>query len=65
MKKTGSADGVEDVVDCIRRHDGISYTLGRAETYVAEAKECLSGFDSSEAKGHLETIAGFILERKL
>jgi octaprenyl-diphosphate synthase len=65
MKKRGDADGVGEVVDCIRRHGGISYTLEKAEGFVAEARKCLGGFGSSEAKAHLETIAGFILERKL
>ncbi len=64
MKRTGGAGGVGEVVGCIRRHDGIPYTLGKAEAFVAEAKECLNGFGSSEAKSHLVTIAGFILERR-
>ncbi|NPU84990.1 MAG: polyprenyl synthetase family protein [Syntrophaceae bacterium] len=64
MKRTGGGDGVGEVVDCIRRHNGISYTLGKAEAFVTEAKECLNGFGASEAKNHLVAIAGFILERR-
>ncbi len=64
MKRTGGADGVGEVVDCIRRHGGISYTLGKAEAFVEEARACLDGFDSSEARQHLLAIAGFILERR-
>lgn len=56
---------VTEIMALIDKHDGISYALKKAKTYIHEAKTLLQPFKDSEAKEALETIADYIVERKL
>jgi octaprenyl-diphosphate synthase len=53
------------IMALIHHYDGIPYALAKAKTCIDEAKGFLTSFPDSEAKTALETIADYIIERRL
>ncbi|MBW2057072.1 MAG: polyprenyl synthetase family protein [Deltaproteobacteria bacterium] len=52
------------VAEMIDRHGGTDYTVERAKSFVARAKQCLAGFDPSPAKTAILALADYVVERK-
>jgi octaprenyl-diphosphate synthase len=53
------------VVDIIERHQGVQYTREKAKEYVERAKGHLHLFPDSKEKEALNTLANYVLERRL
>lgn len=54
----------EKIITLIGRYDGIPYSLQRAQQYIKEGREALSGFDDSNERKALLCIADFVVERQ-
>jgi len=52
------------VTEIIEKYGGIDYTVERAKGFVEEAKNCLAGFDPSDAKTAILALADYVIERK-
>ena len=58
-------DAFSRVVDIIERHRGVQYTWEKAKEYVERAKGHLHLFPDSKEKETLNTLANYVLERRL
>jgi len=58
-------DAFSRVVDIIERHRGVQYTWEKAKEYVERAKGHLHLFPDSKEKEALNTLANYVLERRL
>ncbi len=64
IKNGGSKGSVKEVIDFVRNHNGIDYSLTTAQNYSDNAKEALKVFPDSPAKIALEALVNFVIERK-
>ncbi len=63
--ETKDGEATAGIVALIQRYDGIPYALGKARACINEAKGVLVLFPDSEAKTAMQTIADYIIERRL
>ncbi len=54
----------QEIVEMIRHHGALKYTMDRAKRYIAEAKHYLDLFPPSEEKEHLLSVADFVVQRR-
>ena len=54
-----------EIMALINRYDGIAYALAKARACIDEARGFLLPFPDSEAKTALQTIADYIIERRI
>lgn len=52
-----------DILDFVRKKDGIGYAVRRLGDYAQDAADALSSIPDSQAKKHLEEITGFVANR--
>jgi octaprenyl-diphosphate synthase len=55
---------LEKIMTLIGHYDGIPYSLQRAQQYIKEGRDTLSGFGDSDEKKALLCIADFVVERQ-
>jgi len=60
-----SIEEFEILIGLLQTYGGIDYTRETAKKYVDRAKACLAGFKPSPARGTLEDIADYALQRKI
>jgi octaprenyl-diphosphate synthase len=53
-----------DVIDIIKRYEGIEYTRRRAMEYIADAKQGLEAFKPDVMRMSLMAVADYVIERK-
>ena len=54
-----------EIMTMIRVHNGVDYALSKAKAFIDEGRELLHIFPESEAKTALQTISGYVIERRL
>jgi octaprenyl-diphosphate synthase len=64
-QKAFSTDAIRDIFSLIQKSGGIDYSLQRAEQFIREAKNGLKVFADCHEKEHLDTVAEYILSRKI
>lgn len=52
------------VTEIINQYGGADYTIGRAKSFVDQAKNCLASFDPSDAKTAILALADYVVERR-
>lgn len=58
-------EATAEIMGLIGRYGGIDYALAKAKTCIDEARGFLAGFEDSEARTALLSIADYIIERRL
>jgi len=56
-------DEVRQVAECVSRHHGVESTFERARQVVAQARARIEPFVDCEAKGAMQALAEFVVER--
>lgn len=64
IKSGGKKLVVNEIINFVKRYDGINYAEKVAEEYAQKAKNCLNGFEFSEAKESLINLVDFVVKRK-
>lgn len=64
IKSGGKKLKVSEVIDFVKKYDGISYSEEIAYQYAQKAIHCLDIFDSSETKKALIELVEFVVNRK-
>lgn len=59
-----SEDDLSLALEFINKYGGIEYTIERAKSYIARAKENLAVFEDSEMKDALLEMANYVIERE-
>jgi octaprenyl-diphosphate synthase len=55
---------VYSVLELIEKHQGIEYSIQKAQNYAQEAKQIISGFSLSPEKEALLAVADYVIERR-
>ncbi|GAB4296880.1 MAG: polyprenyl synthetase family protein [Ignavibacteriaceae bacterium] len=64
IKNGRTKDGMQKIVEFIRRNNGIQYALDTARKYSEEAKQALQILPESQSKIALEALVDFVIDRK-
>ena len=64
IKNGNNKDSVREIIDFVRRNDGINYALDKAHFYSEKAKQTLKIFPDSQSKIALEALVDFVIDRK-
>lgn len=64
QKRSFPEEERQEIVEMIRHHGALKYTMDRAKRYIAEAKHYLDLFPPSEEKEHLLSVADFVVQRR-
>jgi len=64
IKNGKGKNEIKDVIDFVKEHKGIDYSLQTAANYSKKAKETLSIFPDSQSKIAMEVLVDFIIDRK-
>jgi len=64
IKKGGNKLDLNDVIDFVKKYDGISYSEKVSKEYAQKAINSLDIFESSEAKDSLIKLVEFVVNRK-
>jgi octaprenyl-diphosphate synthase len=64
IKNGGSKENIKEVINFVRRNNGINYAVERAYKFSADAKEALKIFPDSQSKIALEALVDFVIDRK-
>jgi octaprenyl-diphosphate synthase len=64
IKNGSSKDNINQIIDFVRKHNGIEYALETANKFSLRAKEALKIFPDSQAKIALEALVDFVIDRK-
>ncbi len=64
QKRSFPEEERREIIEMIRHHGALDYTMDRARSYIEEAKCCLDLFPPSEEKDHLLSVADFVVERR-
>ena len=64
IKNGHNKDNVNEIIEFVRKNDGISYALEKAHSYSEKAKEALKVFPDSPSKIALEALVDFVIDRK-
>ncbi len=64
IRNGGNKDGVQKIIEFVRKKDGIDYASQVAEKYTNTAKEMLKKFPDNPSKLALEALVDFITDRK-
>ncbi|MFO7445128.1 MAG: polyprenyl synthetase family protein [Ignavibacteriaceae bacterium] len=64
IKNGGDKQKVKEVIDFVKRNDGINYALETAHTFSRKATESLKVFPDSQSKLALEALVNFVINRK-
>jgi octaprenyl-diphosphate synthase len=64
IKNRAEKDSVKDIIDFVRKNNGINYALESACTYANKAKEMLKIFPDSPGRIALEALVDFVIDRK-
>jgi len=57
-------EAVAEMLSLVHRHDGVAYTRGVAEQYVAAARAALTGLPRNEPTAILASVCDFVLARQ-
>ena len=64
IKNVNGKESVNDIIEFVRKNDGINYALDKAHSYSEKAKEALKVFPDSPSKIALEALVDFVIDRK-
>ncbi len=64
IKNGDKKENVKEIIDFVRKNNGINYSLETATSYSLKAKEMLSIFPDSQSKIALEALVDFVIDRK-
>jgi octaprenyl-diphosphate synthase len=64
-RKKGSKKDARAILGLIKKYEGIDSSLKIAAEYISKAKSQLSVFSDCPEKGHLNTVAEYILSRRI
>lgn len=64
IKKGVTDDDVLEIIEFVRKNEGISYAEQRAYEYGEAARKCLAPLTDSDAKRSLEWFIDFVMERE-
>jgi len=64
IKNGNERDNVKDIIDFVRKNNGINYSLDKAHLYSEKAKEALKVFPDSPSRIALEALVDFVIDRK-
>jgi octaprenyl-diphosphate synthase len=63
LKSNNRKERVSEVIDFVKKYDGINYSERIARDYAEKAKSCISDFTESEAKKSLLQLVNFVVDR--
>lgn len=64
IKNGGKKLDVTDVIQFVQKYGGIEYAETEAKKFASKAIDCLTLFETSEARRALENLVNFVVERK-
>ena len=64
IKNVNGKESVNEIIEFVRKNDGINYALDKAHSYSEKAKEALKVFPDSPSKIALEALVDFVIDRK-
>ncbi|MCL5029736.1 MAG: polyprenyl synthetase family protein [Bacteroidetes bacterium] len=64
IKNIDHKENVKEIIEFVRRNNGINYSFETAQNYSRKAKEMLSIFPDSQSKIALEALVDFVIDRK-
>lgn len=64
IKNVNGKESVNQIIEFVRRNDGINYALDKAHLYSEKAKEALKVFPDSPSKIALKALVDFVIDRK-
>lgn len=64
IKNNNNKSTVKEIIEFVRRNNGIEYAYQVSLKFAEKAKNSLSVFNDSEVKSALETLVDFVTERK-
>jgi octaprenyl-diphosphate synthase len=64
IKNGHDQDKIKDVIEFVRKNNGIEYALNSAESYSQKARDILKIFPDSPSKIAMEALVDFIIDRK-
>ncbi len=64
IKNIEQKESVKEIIEFVRRNDGIDYSFETAQNYSRKAKELLNIFPNSQSKLALEALVDFVIDRK-
>ncbi len=64
IKDSSKKENVKDIIEFVRRSNGINYALETAHKYSLKAKEALKILPDSQSKIALEALVDFVIDRK-
>lgn len=64
VKSGGKKVQVENVIEFVKKYNGIDYAVKVSNDFADKAIQCLSIFEASETKAALESLVSFVIERK-
>jgi octaprenyl-diphosphate synthase len=64
IKNNGGKENTRQIIDFVRKNNGIDYALKTAHDYSERAKDSLKLFPDSPAKLALEGLVDFVIDRK-
>ena len=64
IKNVNGKESVNEIIEFVRKNDGINYALDKAHSYSEKAKEALKVFPDSPSKIALEALVDFVIDSK-